>query len=264
MLPTSDASTGTAFTPGRAFDLTGRTALITGGSRGLGRAIAFGLAQAGGDVIITSRDLESCRTTASEIAKATGRKTLAHSVHVGEWESIDALVDAAYAHFGRVDVLINNAGMSPLYDSLETVSEALFDKVIGVNLKGPFRLAALVGTRMAAGDGGSIINISSAGAVHPRPEILPYAAAKAGLNALTIGFAHAFGPSVRCNAIMAGTFLTDVSSSWDKDAFAMRAQHFAAKRGGEPDEIVGAALYLASDASSYTTGSILTVDGGQP
>ncbi len=264
MLPTSAASTGTAFRPGRAFDLTGRTALITGGSRGLGRAMAFGLARAGGDVIIASRDLESCQATAGEVTEATGRKTLAHSVHVGKWESIDTLVDAAYAHFGRVDVLINNAGMSPLYDNLETVSEALFDKVIGVNLKGPFRLAALVGARMAAGDGGSIINISSAGAVHPRPEILPYAAAKAGLNALTIGFAHAFGPSVRCNAIMAGTFLTDVSSSWDKDAFAMRAQRFAAKRGGEPDEIVGAALYLASDASSYTTGSILTVDGGQP
>jgi NAD(P)-dependent dehydrogenase (short-subunit alcohol dehydrogenase family) len=100
--------------------------------------------------------------------------------------------------------------------------------------------------------------------VHPRPHILPYAAAKAGLNALTVGLAHTFGPSVRVNAIMAGTFLTDVSKAWDMEAFAQRAQGFAMKRGGEPHEIVGAALYLASDLSSYTTGSILTVDGGQP
>jgi NAD(P)-dependent dehydrogenase (short-subunit alcohol dehydrogenase family) len=264
MESTSDPSVRRPFDPSQAFDLTGRTALITGGSRGLGRAMAFGLAKAGCEVIIASRDLESCKTTASEITEATGRRSLPLSVHVGKWESIDSLVDAAYEHFGKVDVLINNAGMSPLYESLDTVSEALFDKVIGVNLKGPFRLATLIGTRMAAGDGGSIINISSTGSVHPRPDILPYAAAKAGLNALTTGFAHAFGPSVRCNAIMAGTFLTDVSNSWDKDAFAARAERFAAKRGGEPDEIVGTALYLASDASSYTTGSIVTVDGGQP
>ena len=165
---------------------------------------------------------------------------------------------------GSVDVLVNNAGMSPLYDSVDSVSEELFDKVLAVNLKGPFRLSALVGTRMAAGAGGSIINISSVGAVHPRPNILPYAAAKAGLNALTEGLARTFGPSVRVNAIMAGTFLTDVSKAWDMEAFAERAKGFALERGGEPHEIVGAALYLASDLSSYTTGSILTVDGGQP
>ena len=105
---------------------------------------------------------------------------------------------------------------------------------------------------------------SSVGAVHPRADIIPYAAAKAGLNAMTVGFAHAFGPTVRCNAIMAGTFLTDVSKSWDPVAFARRAETFASKRGGQPEEIVGAALYLATDASSFTTGTILTVDGGQP
>ena len=173
-------------------------------------------------------------------------------------------MDRVYDELGHVDVLVNNAGMSPLYGDITDVSEELFDKVIGVNLKGPFRLTALIGTRMAAGTGGSIINISSTGAVRPRPAILPYAAAKAGLNALTVGFAHTFGPSVRVNAIMAGTFLTDVSKAWDMEAFGKRAEAFAAKRGGEPEEIVGAALYLASDASSYTTGSILTVDGGQP
>ncbi|MCJ0977784.1 SDR family oxidoreductase [Rhodococcus sp. ARC_M12] len=244
------------------FDLSGRVALITGGSRGLGKSMAFGLAQAGADVIIASRDFTSCQATADEIEEATGRRAFPIAAHVGRWDALDSLVDASYEHFGKVDILINNAGMSPLYDSVDTISEALFDKVLGVNLKGPFRLAALIGTRMAQGDGGSIINISSAASTKPRPDVLPYAAAKAGLNAITVGLAKTFGPSVRTNAIMAGTFLTDVSNAWDMEAFGKRAETFAAKRGGDPNEIVGAALYLASDASSYTTGSIITVDGG--
>ena len=246
------------------FDLAGRTALVTGGSRGLGRAMAHGLAACGAHVVVASRNGDACREFAAELTAATGVEARGLGAHVGRWADLDGLADAAWDAFGRVDILINNAGMSPLYDSVTDVSEELFDKVIAVNLKGPFRLTALLGTRMAEGDGGSIINISSAGAVRPRPGILPYAAAKAGLNALTVGFAHAFGPSVRVNAIMAGTFLTDVSKSWDADAFAKRAEGFAAKRGGRPEEIVGAALYLASDLASYTTGSILTVDGGQP
>ena len=245
------------------FDLTGKVALVTGGSRGLGREIVAGFARAGADVVIASRDLDACAAYAKEITAATGRRALAYGVHVGHWDELDGLADAAYAEFGRVDVLVNNAGMSPLYDTVDSVSEALFDKVIAVNLKGPFRLAALVGTRMAAGAGGSIINISSTAAARPRPDVLPYAAAKAGLNAVTAGLARAFGPSVRCNAIMAGTFLTDVSKSWDKDLFNERAVGFALRRGGEPREIVGTALYLASDASSYTTGAVITVDGGQ-
>lgn len=244
------------------FDLSGRVALITGGSRGLGKAMAFGLAQAGADVIVASRDFESCQVTAKEIEDATGRRAFPIAAHVGKWDALDELVDKSYEHFGKVDVLINNAGMSPLYDSVDSISETLFDKVLGVNLKGPFRLAALIGTRMAQGDGGSIINISSAASTKPRPDVLPYAAAKAGLNAITVGLAKTFGPTVRTNAIMAGTFLTDVSNAWDMEAFGKRAETFAAKRGGDPNEIVGAALYLASDASSYTTGSIITVDGG--
>jgi NAD(P)-dependent dehydrogenase (short-subunit alcohol dehydrogenase family) len=247
-----------------AFRLDGKVALVTGGTRGLGLAMIDGFARAGADVVVASRHADACEAVAAEVVRDTGRQAFPYAVHVGRWDALDGLVEAAYRRFGHVDVLVNNAGMSPLYDTVDAVSEELFDKVIGVNLKGPFRLAALVGTRMAAGDGGSIINISSAGAVHPRPQILPYAAAKAGLNALTVGLAHTFGPAVRVNAIMAGTFLTDVGRSWDKDAFAQRSATFAARRGGEPDEIVGAAVYLASDASSYTTGSILTVDGGQP
>lgn len=250
--------------PGPAVDLRGKVALVTGGSRGLGREMVLGLAAAGADVVIASRDPESCEKAAAEVREQTGRRALPVSAHVGRWSALDELVETAYGEFGKVDVLVNNAGMSPRYDTVADVSEALFDKVIGVNLKGPFRLAALIGTRMAAGDGGSILNISSAGAVRPRADIVPYAAAKAGLNALTVGLAHAFGPKVRVNAIMCGTFLTDVSAAWDMDAFAKRSAAFALERGGEPHEIVGTALYLASDWSSFTTGSVITVDGGQP
>jgi NAD(P)-dependent dehydrogenase (short-subunit alcohol dehydrogenase family) len=256
--------TAPARRPGPAVDLTGRVALVTGGSRGLGREIVLGLAAAGADVVIASRDLESCEKAAAEVREQTGRRALPVSAHVGRWDALDALVDTAYAEFGHVDVLVNNAGMSPRYDTVADVTEVLFDKVLGVNLKGPFRLAALVGTRMAAGEGGSIINVSSTGAVRPRADIVPYAAAKAGLNAVTGGLAHAFGPTVRVNAIMCGTFLTDVSAAWDMDAFARRAATFALGRGGQPSEIVGTALYLASDWSSFTTGSVITVDGGQP
>jgi NAD(P)-dependent dehydrogenase (short-subunit alcohol dehydrogenase family) len=246
------------------FDLHGKVALVTGATRGLGHAMARGIARAGGDLVVVSRDEEACARVAAELRNETGVRAVGIAAHVGRWSALDDLVAQAYSEFGKLDVLVNNAGMSPLYDGEANVTEELFDKVVGVNLKGPFRLMAAVGERMAAAEGGSIINISSAGAVHPRPGILPYAAAKAGLNALTAGFAHALGPKVRVNAIMAGTFLTDVSKAWDPDAFATRARTFALQRGGEPDEIVGAALYLASDLSSYTTGSVLTVDGGQP
>ena len=249
--------------PPPSFDLSGKVALVTGGSRGLGREMVAGFAQAGADVVIASRDAGACAAYAAEITAATGRRAVGYGVHVGHWDELDGLVEAAYNAFGQVDVLVNNAGMSPLYDSVDTLSEALFDKVIAVNLKGPFRLAALVGTRMAAGRGGSIINISSAAAVRPRPDVLPYAAAKAGLNALTAGLAHTFGPSVRCNAIMAGTFLTDISKAWDQDRFSERSRGFALQRGAQPAEVVGTALYLASDASSYTTGAVIAVDGGQ-
>ncbi len=250
--------------PGPAVDLSGRVALVTGGSRGLGREMVLGLAAAGADVVIASRDLDSCEKAAAEVREQTGRRALPVAAHVGRWDALDELVDTAYGEFGRVDVLVNNAGMSPVYDTVADVSETLFDKVLGVNLKGPFRLAALVGTRMAAGEGGSIINISSTGAVRPRADIVPYAAAKAGLNAVTVGLAHAFGPAVRVNGIMCGTFFTDVSAAWDMEAFTKRSATFAMGRGGEPHEVVGAALYLASDWSSFTTGAVLTVDGGQP
>jgi NAD(P)-dependent dehydrogenase (short-subunit alcohol dehydrogenase family) len=249
--------------PGDLFDLTGKVALITGGSRGLGRAMALAFARAGADVVIASRKRDACEAAAAEIC-ALGRRALPYACHVGQWGQLDGLVEAAYRHFGKVDVLVNNAGMSPLYPSLVEVSETLWDKVLAVNLKGPFRLSALVGSRMAAAAGGSIINISSVAAVRPTPMETPYGAAKAGLNALTIAFAHAYGPKVRVNCIMAGPFLTDISKAWDLDALTtVLATRAALQRAGNPDEIVGAALYFAADASSFTTGAVLQVDGGQ-
>jgi NAD(P)-dependent dehydrogenase (short-subunit alcohol dehydrogenase family) len=245
------------------FDLTGKVALITGGSRGLGRQMALAFAGAGADIIIVSRRREACETVASEV-EVLGRRALPYACHVGDWNQLDRLVETAYERFGRIDILVNNAGMSPLFGKLTDVNEALYDKVLDVNLKGPFRLMALVGTRMVEGAGGNIINISSTGSIRPRAAIIPYSAAKAGLNAMTVGFAHAFGPKVRVNCIMCGPFLTDISKAWDMDAFQERAKSIALRRGGEPEEIVGAALYFASAASNFCTGAVLRLDGGTP
>ena len=243
-------------------DMSDKVVLITGGSRGLGRAMALGFAAAGADVAITSRKIESCEATATEV-EGLGRQAFAYACHVGYWDQCDALADAVYERFGRVDVLINNAGMSPLYDRPVDISEALFDKVVEVNLKGTFRLCANIGQRMLDAGGGAIINVSSMAAVHPRKDIITYAAAKAGVNAMTEAFADAYGPKVRVNCIMPGPFLTDISKAWDMQKFEERAQtRIAMKRGGEADEIVGAALYFASDQAAYTTAAILRVDGG--
>ena len=245
------------------FDLTGKVALVTGGSRGLGREMVLAFAAAGADVVIASRNLETCVDLAA-VVEATGRRALPYACHMGRWDEIPGLVDAAYEAFGKVDVLVNNAGMSPVYDSVFEVSEKLFDVVVNLNLKGPFRLCALVGERMVRDGGGSIINVSSTGSIRSRPEIIPYAAAKAGLNSITEGFALALGPTVRVNTLMAGPFLTDVSAAWDMAATELAMQSHALKRVGRPEEIVGTALYLASDASSYTSGATLRVDGGIP
>ncbi len=234
--------------------------LLTGASRGIGHATVKRFSAAGWRVITCSRHAfpENCPWEAGpedhiQVDLADPAGTLEAIAEMRQ-----RLVE------GQLHALVNNAGISPFFESLDTLSEELFDKVVGLNLKGPFRLAAVIGTRMAAGDGGSIINVSSTGAVRPRADIVPYAAAKAGLNAVTVGLAHAFGPSVRVNAIMCGTFLTDVSAAWDMEAFARRAATFALGRGGQPHEVVGTALYLASDWSSFTTGAVITVDGGQP
>lgn len=244
--------------------LAGKVALVTGGSRGLGREMVLAFADAGADVVIASRKIDNCRDVAA-LVEAKGRHALPVGFHVGHWDEVDGLVEQAYGAFGHVDVLVNNAGMSPLYPELTAVTEQLWDKVFAVNLKGPFRLTALVGTQMAAGAGGSIINVSTTGSLRPAPDMLPYDAAKSGLNTLTEGFAKAFGPSVRVNCIMAGPFLTDIAeNSWGPAVRQHGLPRHALGRAGEPPEIVGAALYFATDASSFTTGAILRIDGGIP
>lgn len=249
-------------TAGR-FDLHDKVAVITGGSRGLGRAMAVAFAQHGAHVVVASRKVEACEALAAEISDATGRIALGVAFHAGRWDDCARLSEVAFERFGKVDVLVNNAGMSPPYPTLSAVSEELFDKVVAVNFKGPFRLSVLIGERMAAGEGGSIINVTSIAAVQPTPGELAYAGAKAALNAMTIGLVRAFGPTVRVNAIMPGPFLTDISDVWDLDAFAGVAERsIPLRRAGQPDEVVGAALYLASAASSYTTGAVIKVDGG--
>ncbi len=246
-------------TPDPLFDFTGKVVLVTGGSRGLGYRMVTAFAERGADVIIASRKLDNCEAVAGEV-RALGRRALAIAAHVGKWDQCDQLVERAYAEFGRVDILVNNAGMSPACPSHE-MSEALFDSVLNLNFKGPFRLASLVGWRMAQGDGGCIINISSTGALMALPGVVPYGAAKAALNAMTVSLSREYAPKVRVNTISAGPFLTDIAEAWDPAK--RERQPVALGRPGRPEEIVTAALALASPASSYTTAALLRVDGGQ-
>jgi NAD(P)-dependent dehydrogenase (short-subunit alcohol dehydrogenase family) len=240
------------------FDLSGKVALVTGGSRGLGYQMVRAFAEHGADTIVASRKLDACERVAAEV-RSLGRRALAVSAHCAKWSEIDALIDAAYAEFGRVDILVNNAGMSPAVASHE-MTEELFDKIVGLNFKGPFRLASRIGQRMAEGDGGAIINVSSSGALMSLPQVVPYGSAKAALNAMTVSLAREYGPKVRVNTISAGPFLTDIANAWD--ASARERQPNALGRPGRPDEIVTTALYLASPASSFTTGALIRVDGG--
>jgi len=240
------------------FDLTGKVALVTGGSRGLGLEMALAFADAGADVIIASRKLASCEEAAKRV-RARGRRAVAIAAHAGKWNEVERLHEEARRALGSVDILVNNAGMGPQVPSPE-VSEELFDKVVGLNFKGPFRLSALLGADMAARGGGAIINISSGASWKAMPQVVPYAGAKAAINAMTVSLAQEFAPHVRVNAIAAGPFLTDISRAWD-DARRETAPN-AVGRPGRPDKIVSTALYLASPASSYVTGAVVRCDGG--
>ncbi|MCZ7528446.1 MAG: glucose 1-dehydrogenase [Acidimicrobiia bacterium] len=249
-------------TPAERFDLTGKVAVVTGGSRGIGRAIVEAFAVAGADVVVASRKVDRCEAVATAVTEATGRRALAVRCHVGRWEDCDALVEATYRELGRCDVLVNNAGMSPLYPDLPSVTEEYYDKVHAVNARGPFRLAVLFGTRMSEGDGGSIVNVSTAGSLRPDPSDLPYTMAKAGLNALTLGLAAAWAPKVRVNLVMPGAFDTDIAQAWPPEQREWAARMNPMKRMGRPDDMAGACLFLASEASSYVNGAQILVDGG--
>lgn len=240
------------------FDLSGKVALVTGGSRGLGYQMVRAFAERGADTIIASRKLENCQKVADEV-HAIGRKALAVQVHAAKWDSIDQLIETAYAAFPRIDILVNNAGMSPPMPSHE-MTEALFDSVVGLNFKGPFRLASQVARRMRDGDGGVIVNVSSTGALMPLPAVIPYGSSKAALNAMTRSLAAEYGPKVRVNTLSPGPFLTDISLAWPEEQ--RRTTNNALGRPGRPEEIVTAALFLVSPASSFTNGALVRVDGG--
>ncbi|MDG2026784.1 MAG: glucose 1-dehydrogenase [Acidimicrobiales bacterium] len=249
-------------TPTDLFDLSGRTAIVTGGSRGLGKEMVLALAAQGADVVIASRKLANCEELATEVRDTFGVRALPVECHIGYWDQADTLAEAAIAEFGTIDILVNNAGMSPLYPSLGEITEALYDKTMDVNLKGTFRLSVLMGDHMKASGRGSIISVSSSAAVKPTPNEAVYGLAKAGLHNMTEGLSKAYGPEVRVNCIQPGPFLTDISKAWGDEAIAAIGPNLSLGRAGEPDEIVGAALYFASDASSFTTGAILRMDGG--
>jgi hypothetical protein len=212
-------------------DLTGKAAVVTGGSRGIGRAIAGVLAQAGADVVIASRKLDACEAAAAQIRESTGSKAVAIACHVGHWADCDMLIGQTVARLGRLDVLVNN------------------------------RLAVLAAAYMAGHDGGSIINIGTAGSLVASAGQLPYACAKAGLNALTVGLADAYAPKVRVNAILPGPVRTDVSKGWAPPEGA-DVPWVPMRRIGDAAEVAPLALHLASAASSFTTGAIIRVDGG--
>ncbi len=244
------------------FDLTDKAIVLTGGSRGLGLAMAHAFAEHGAHLVVASRKGDACERVAAELRERHGRRAIGVAFHAGNWDDCGRLLDRAYAELGRVDVLVNNAGMSPLYPSLTGLSEELWDKVLAVNLKGPFRLAALAAERMARDGGGSIINVSSVGAVQPTVGELPYAMAKSALHTMAAAMAHDYAGKVRVNVLMPGAFLTDISKAWPTEMRAMMERQIPMGRCGDPDEVVGAALYLASDASSYTSGAVIKIDGG--
>jgi NAD(P)-dependent dehydrogenase (short-subunit alcohol dehydrogenase family) len=244
------------------FDLSGRTAVVTGGSRGLGKEMVQAFAAQGANVVIASRKLENCEVLAAEVEERFGVRALPVECHIGYWEQAEALAERAISEFGRIDILVNNAGMSPLYPSLDAIDEALYDKVMEVNLKGTFRLSVLMAEHMRASGRGSIISVSSTAAVKPTPGEVVYGLAKAGLHNMTESFSKAYGPEVRVNCIQPGPFLTDISKAWSDEALDHIGKGISLGRAGEPHEVIGAALYFASDASSFTTGAVLRMDGG--
>lgn len=247
-----------------AQDFEGRRVLVTGATRGLGRSMVEAFAARGAEVVVVSRRQDACEQVARALAEAHGVTTHARSCHLGSWDAVSELAAEVHGSIGTIDVLVNNAGISPTYDSLTSISEELWDKTLDVNLKGPFRLSTLLGAEMARAGHGCIINISSVASIRPAADWLPYSVAKAGLNALTEGLARGLGPSVRVNGIICGAFLTDIAQSWDEAETAARMKATTAlERAADPSEIVGTVLYLSSDLSSYTTGAMIRVDGGR-
>jgi NAD(P)-dependent dehydrogenase (short-subunit alcohol dehydrogenase family) len=248
------------------FDLTGKVSLVTGATKGLGRAMVQGLAEAGSDVVIVSRKPELCDEVAKEVEQSTGRRALSAACHVGDWDALAELVDRVYRELGRVDVLINNAGINPAPTPVSEITSAYFDKLMSVNLKGPVRLAGLIAPRMGEMGGGSIINVTTVGAYAGGPGVSVYTAGKAALINFTKVMAAEWAPmNIRVNSLAPGPFMTDMmrgTAKYDDQFIHRSAQVTMQKRIAEPEEIVPMVLYLASDASSYVTGEDFAVSGG--
>jgi dehydrogenase/reductase SDR family protein 4 len=245
------------------FSLKGKVALVTGGSRGIGKAIALGFAKAGADVALASRKLPDLEEAAKEI-KGLGRKSLAVAAHVGRTEEINNLVGKVKEEFGRIDILLNCAATNPTMDQAIDIEERAWDSIMNLNLKGLFFLSQAVARVMREKGGGKIINIASMEGI--RPSLLPvYSISKAGVIMATKVMAHQWAQyNIRVNCIAPGLVKTRFSEAlWSNQDILQGAMlGTPMKRIAEPEEMVGAAIYLASDASSYVTGQILSVDGG--
>jgi NAD(P)-dependent dehydrogenase (short-subunit alcohol dehydrogenase family) len=246
------------------FSLSGKTALITGGSRGIGRAIALTMASAGARVAVCARHLDPCRLVATEITESGG-EALALAGNVGHLEDAAVIVKTVLDHFGALDILVNNAATNPQYGALVDAEDAAVDRIFEVNVQGPLRLVTASVRAWMGEHGGSVINIASVGGIKPEPMIGAYNASKAALINLTRTLARELGASrIRVNAIAPGLVATDfarvlIETPAIHDHIVRQT---ALKRHAEPDEIAGAALYLASEASSFVTGSVLVIDGG--
>jgi NAD(P)-dependent dehydrogenase (short-subunit alcohol dehydrogenase family) len=252
------------------FSLEGKVAMVTGGSKGIGRMAAIGIAKAGADVIVVSRKMDELEKVAAEIEK-TGRRALPLSAHMGRINELTDVVKKATDEFGKIDILINNAATSPAYTTILSAEERLWDAIMNLNLKGVYFLIQAVANMMKEQGGGSIINVSSIDSIKPQNQVGIYSISKAGLNMLTKSAALELAPyNIRVNAIAPGAVRTRLLESLFPDVpaeeldatIAKLGESMPLKRVAAPDEMVGAMIYLASDAASYTTGEVIVVDGG--
>jgi NAD(P)-dependent dehydrogenase (short-subunit alcohol dehydrogenase family) len=250
----------------KLFDLTGKVAIVTGSTKGIGRAMASGLAQAGASVVVSSRKQELCDKAASEIAAETGMTTLGLACHVGDWEAIPSFVQAVYERFGHIDVLVNNAGITPTTLTVSDITQDVWRKIFSVNVEGPLRMAQCAAPLMREHGGGSIVNIASMAAYSGGPGVCAYGASKAALVNLTKSMAQEWMSwNIRVNVLSPGPFLSEMVEGAERNAPGFKdmiANGTLMKRVADPAEIVGPVLYLASDASSFVTGDDISVSGG--